>query len=84
MNVVLAQIVNFIANVLTLLIIADALSSFFVSPLHPVRQTLGRVLTPLYAPLRRVIRPIGMMDFTPIVLLLIIQVLQNLVVSALL
>lgn len=84
MNVVLAQIVNFIANVLTLLIIADALSSFFVSPLHPVRQTLGRVLTPLYAPLRRVIRPIGMMDFTPIVLLLIIQVLQNLIVSALL
>lgn len=84
MNVVLAQVVNFIANVLTLLIIADALSSFFVSPLHPVRQTLGRVLTPLYAPLRRVIRPIGMMDFTPIVLLLIIQVLQNLIVSALL
>ena len=84
MNVALAQVVNIIGNVLTLFIIADALMSFFVSPFHPLRQALGRILNPLYAPLRKVIPSVGMMDFTPIVLLLIIQVLQNIIISALL
>lgn len=84
MNVALAQVVNIVGNVLTLLIIADALMSFFVSPFHPIRQTLGRILSPLYAPLRKVIPTVGMMDFSPLVLLLIIQVLQSLIINALL
>ena len=84
MNVALAQVVNIVGNVLTLLIIADALMSFFVSPLHPLRQTLGRILSPLYTPLRKVIPTMGMMDFSPLILLLIIQVLQSLIINALL
>ena len=84
MNMALAQVVNIVGNVLTLLIIADALMSFFVSPLHPIRLALGRILTPLYTPLRKVVPPMGMMDLTPLVLLLLIQVLQNIIISALL
>lgn len=84
MNVTLAQIVILIGNVLTLLIIADALLSFFVSPFHPLRQALGRVLSPIYTPLRRIIPSVGMMDFTPLVVLILIQVLQNILVSILL
>jgi YggT family protein len=83
MNVALAQIINLVGNILILLIIADALLSFFMSPFHPIRQALGRILTPLYAPLRRIIPPLGMMDLTPLVLLIIIRVLQNIIVSLL-
>jgi YggT family protein len=79
----LDQIVVLIANILTLLIIVDALSSFFVSPFHPLRQALGRVLNPIYAPVRRIIPPIGMMDFTPLVVMVIIQIVEYILVRIL-
>ena len=80
---ILDQIVVLIANILTLLIIVDALSSFFVSPFHPLRQALGRVLNPIYAPVRRILPPVGMMDFTPLVVMIIIQILEYILVRIL-
>ena len=64
-----------IAQVLTLLIIADALLSFVLPPFHPVRATLGRILAPLYAPIRKILPQTGMVDFTPLVALILIRVI---------
>ncbi len=83
MRTVLLTFITTIANILSLLIIIDTLLSWVLSPTHPVRETFGRILQPLYAPIRRVIPAMGMMDFTPLVLLLIIQVLQQVAVSLL-
>lgn len=68
-------------TVLSFAIIARALISWLpIDPYHPVVQLLNQVTEPILAPLRRVIPPIGgMMDITPIVALIIIQVLQALV-----
>ena len=82
MNAVVTVIVT-IFNFLSLLIIADALLSFILPPYHPVRETLGRILQPLYAPIRRILPTMGMMDFSPIVLLLLLQVLERLIISLL-
>lgn len=68
-------IITTLAEVLSLLIVADALLSFVLAPTHPVREAVGRILQPIYAPIRRVIPPVGMFDFTPIVVLVLIQVL---------
>lgn len=70
-----------IGQVLSILIIVDSLLSFVMSPMHPVREALGKVLQPLYAPIRRLLPQTGMFDFSPIVLLIIIQVLVNLLTS---
>ena len=82
MNAVVTVIVT-IFNFLSLLIIADALLSFILPPYHPVREALGRILQPMYAPIRRILPTMGMMDFSPIVLLLLLQVLERLIITLL-
>jgi YggT family protein len=64
-----------IVQVLSLVIIADALMSFVLPPTHPVRETLGRILAPIYAPIRRILPQTGMFDFTPLVALILLRVL---------
>jgi YggT family protein len=83
MNNTLIILITTITNFLTLLIIADALLSFILPPYHTIRETLGRILQPLYAPLRRIIPPLGMIDITPIVLLLLLRFISNMIISAL-
>ena len=69
-------IINFIANLLILVLIINALLSFVLSPYHPLRQALGRIVEPLLAPIRRVVPPVGMFDFSPLVLIVIIEILN--------
>jgi YggT family protein len=79
----LIQIINIIAQVLSLLVLAHVILSYFMSPFHPIRQTIDSIVNPMLDPIRRVIPNIGMLDFSPIVLLILIQVLANVVTSLL-
>ncbi len=80
---ILVTAINVTANLLVLLLIVNAVLSFFVSPYHPVRQTLDRILDPLLAPIRRIVPPVGMFDFSPLVLILLIQVVSYVLISLL-
>ena len=77
----IAIVIQTLGQALTIAIIADALLSFFVSPYHPIRVALGRILQPLYAPLRRILPSLGGLDFSPIVLILLIRVVESILVS---
>lgn len=79
----LIPLIQAVGQVLTLVIIADALMSFFLPPDQPIRATLGRILNPMYAPIRRILPSAGGMDFSPIILVLIIQVVETLLISLL-
>jgi|UniRef100_A0A7C4PIF5 YggT family protein len=81
MGTFLVIIIETIGRVLTLAIIIDAVLSFILSPYHPVREAFGRILNPLYAPIRRVLPSMGGFDFSPLVLILLIQVVVSLLVS---
>lgn len=70
-----------IGEVLSIVIIIDSLLSFVMSPTHPVREALGRILQPLYAPIRRLLPRTGMIDFSPLILLILIQVIVSLLTS---
>lgn len=83
MNQVILVIITTIANILSLVIIVDTLLSWFLPPINPIRETLGRILQPIYAPIRKVIPPLGMMDVTPIVLLLLIYLVEQIAISIL-
>lgn len=74
-------VIQTIGEVLSILVIVDSLLSFVMSPGHPVREALGRILQPLYAPIRRILPQTGMFDFSPIVLLLLIQFVVYLLTS---
>jgi YggT family protein len=80
---VLIYLINLLARILTLLVLAQAIMSYFVSPYHPVRQALDRLLEPLYAPIRRILPQTGMIDFSPLVLIILVQVIAWLLVNIL-
>ena len=77
-------LINFFDLLFTLLsfaIIARALVSWLpIDRYHPAIQFLDWITEPILAPLRRYIPPVGgMMDITPIVALIILQVLKAIV-----
>jgi len=72
-------IIRMIFNIVNLIILIDIVVSFFLSPYHPIRAALDRIVNPLLAPIRRILPQTGMFDFSPIVLVLILQLLEYLV-----
>lgn len=79
----LIRIVNFLASTLTLIVLADVILSYFMSPWHPFKRALDNVVEPLLSPIRRVVPPLGMIDFSPVVLIIAIQIVQWILVSVL-
>ncbi len=80
---VLANIINTIANLLILIIVIDSVLSYFLSPYNPVRNALDRIVNPLLSPIRRVIPPLGMFDLSPLILIILIEVLSSILRSIL-
>jgi YggT family protein len=80
MDVVIVTI-QLVATGLTLLVLADILVSFILSPWNSVRRTLDSFVNPMLAPIRRVLPPVGMFDFSPLVLVILIQLAQEVLVT---
>ncbi len=74
----LIQLIHLIARVLIFIVIIQAILSFFMSPFHPIRRTLDKIVDPLLAPIRRIVPPLGNIDFSPLVLVILVQVLDSL------
>lgn len=74
-------ILQFLLRALVLLVIIDVVLSYFMDPFHPVRAGLDRIVEPLLAPIRRVVPPISGIDLSPIVLILLIQIISAVLVS---
>ena len=79
----IVQIINMLAQFITLLVIAQVVLSYFMSPFHPVRQVVDRVVEPLLAPIRRIMPQTGMLDFSPMVLIILVQIVARLLVGLL-
>ncbi len=71
-------LLNIVFTLYSFAILARALLPWFrISPYHPVMQFLIRITEPILAPLRQFIPPMGGLDFTPIVALLLLSVLEQ-------
>ncbi len=79
----LVRLISLVANLLILLIVLDVALSWFLSPYHPVRQALHRIVGPLLEPIRRSVPLIGMFDISPIILILLISVIQSALINLL-
>jgi len=81
---VLVEFISIFATVLTWAIIIRALLSWFsISGAQPVFRLLVEITEPVLAPIRRVLPTAGMLDFSPLVALLLIQVISNILLSQL-
>jgi YggT family protein len=80
----LYSLIGFIADALTVLIIARiAVSWLGLSPWHPVVKWLRLIVDPILAPFRKILPNFSGIDFSPILAIIVIyfiaQILQNLV-----
>ena len=79
----LVEIVQATVLVLTLLIIARALLSWFpnVDPRNPAVEFLITVTEPILAPIRAVIPRLGFIDLTPMVAIILLNVIGRVIAS---
>jgi YggT family protein len=68
---------------LTVIIFADIIVSYFLDPFHPVRNALDSIVQPMLAPIKRILPPVGMLDFSPLVLIFIIQIVEEILIGLL-
>lgn len=77
----MASFIQLLITVLSILILADVLVSFFLDVFHPVRQALDSLVAPMLAPIRRVVPPAGMFDFSPVILLILVQLIGSVLIQ---
>lgn len=72
---IVGTIIYRLIQLFTLLVVIDVFLSYFMSPFDPVRRFLDRIVEPFLRPIRRVLPQTGMVDFSPLVLIILLQIL---------
>jgi YggT family protein len=73
-----------VSQLLVLLVFISVILSYIMDPYHPIRRGVDNIVEPMLTPIRRVVPLLGMLDFSPLVLILLIQLVKSLLVSLLL
>lgn len=81
---ILITIISALQQILILLVILSVILSYFMDPYHPIRRGLDRLVEPMLTPIRRVVPLVGMIDFSPLVLIILIQIISGLLIRLLL
>jgi len=81
--VIIAKLISVLANAIVLLVIVQVALSYFMSPFHPVRRMIDRIVEPMLAPIRKVVPLVGMFDFSPLILIILVQVLTTFLINLL-
>jgi YggT family protein len=59
----------------------DVILSYFLQPYNPIRSFLDRIVEPLLSPIRRIVPAFAGIDFSPMVLIILLQVLDSVISS---
>src|SRR5215212_1667909 len=87
MLLALVDIVNLLLTILTWIIIIQVILSWLLAfnvlntssaGVRAVALALERITAPLYRPIRRILPDFGGIDFSPLVILILIQVIRRL------
>jgi YggT family protein len=81
--VIIAKLISVLANAIVLLVIVQVALSYFMSPFHPVRRMIDQIVEPMLAPIRKVVPLMGMFDFSPLILIILVQVLATVLINLL-
>lgn len=79
MNLILAQAILLFSEAISILVLAHVILSYFMSPYHPIRSFVDRMVEPLLSPIRRVVPLVGMFDFSPIILIILVQLIARVI-----
>jgi YggT family protein len=80
---ILYYTIKTLGDLLVLLVIISVILSYVMDPYHPVRRWVEAIVEPMLTPIRRVVPLVGMLDFSPIVLIILIRIVFNLILNLL-
>lgn len=83
MTTLLSQLIYFLSQALIFLIIISVILSYVMDRDHPVRRWVDSIVEPLLNPIRRVVPLVGMLDFSPLILIILIQLITNILIRLL-
>ena len=73
----LIALIDLFINLYFFVLLARVLLPVFgINPYHPVMQVIIRLTEPILAPIRSILPRVGMMDFSPMVAMILLTVLQ--------
>lgn len=81
----LANIIDKTFLVLTIAIVARALITWvpnLINPRGPIAEFLYTITEPILAPIRSVMPRMGMFDFTPMIAIILLQVIREVLIRA--
>ena len=73
--------IRLLSNFITWGVIIHIILGYFLSPYHPARQFTARLFEPLLDPIRRMLPQTGMLDFSPLVLIILVQLVEMLLLG---
>lgn len=80
---ILILFINALSQLLVLLVIVSVILSFFMDPYHPIRRSIDGFVEPMLTPIRRIVPLVGPLDLSPLILIILIQLLSNLLIRIL-
>lgn len=76
---IVVTILSWLIQLLIIIVFVDVILSYFVPPYNQFRMILDRIVNPLLSPIRRFIPQTGTVDFSPMVLVIILIILSRLI-----
>lgn len=80
----LVWLINLASQVLFLLVIAYAVTTWLLDYYHPVRVWLQKIVEPMLNPIRRVVPLVGNVDLSPLIFIILVQLFATVVSNFLL
>jgi len=80
---IVIYIITTLKEALTLLVFIHVILTYVMDRYHPIRMWVDRIVEPMLAPIRRVVPLVGMLDFSPVVLIVLIRIVSNLIINLL-
>jgi YggT family protein len=77
----LVILIQAIRQIIYILVLLKVVLSYFMDPFHPVRESIDRLLDPLLRPIQQVVPPLGRFDFSPLILIVIVELLTSILLT---
>ncbi len=73
----LVQIIDMLANLFTIIVFISVILTWIMPPDNPIRMALDSIVDPFLDPIRRFMPAVGMFDFSPMILMVLIEVVAQ-------
>lgn len=74
-------IIRILGQALIFVIILDVVLTYFMRPDQPLRYALDQIVNPLLAPIKKLMPQSMGIDFSPMILIIIIQIIQMVLIG---